>query len=431
MAMSQHTFTHSMHSFTRHVNVDGVESGSQGFKSSFMFLDQVEKTTLEYTPSHKKICLLLSKNTRKTLQGFLQSISVGFEETKLSCRPSRQSVCRLNCTPNNNNPTRQPALQPVSLTPDIAQIAHNSQEKSTHPPRAATQKSTTRGYRTYQQSIRPSIHRPPKHTQRSFPQATSIGPKITKLDVRPHLRSIPTQAYKNARGAQQVVFQTISLDFQKTKPKLPLHKQSTSPSRIHTQKTNKECISFEKSIRSLIHDDRHTTQDIPKPKAFVSQSRPHQQKKANPESRHNQQSIRPPLRKDARHNHQELSKGIQITRLDCSSRQSIRPIHRHDRDTRQAIVQPITLISDIIQQRSNTHQHGAHRPIDKHANQDTEAISMGLQINEIIYSTVPKHTRELGSHLTQIEYNPNQMRKRHTQAADPQPISTCLQITPL
>ncbi|XP_061679079.1 uncharacterized protein LOC133502374 [Syngnathoides biaculeatus] len=342
------------------------------------------------------------------------------------------------------------------MAPLITELRYNIQEKSVHPPKTTKLNNSGRECRAYQQNIRPQIHRASKHMKEACQLPISIGPKITKLDVRPNQQNAHATIYKNARGTQQVVYQTITLDFDKSKQNRTIQQQGTCPPRTITQKTNHQCSSYEKNIHPTIHNDaRKIGQEIPQaitlvPKITQVQSRPHHHKKPNLECRHNQHRVRPPIRTDRKHTHQEISKGLQITQLECPNRQTMHPIHRHDKDIQQDVVQPITLAPDIAQLRGSSHQHGVRQPINKPTKVSCEdilePISIGLQITEVkcsadqqtVHTSLQKDTCDKCSHLTLIDFCPNQKnsnkvqkRGRHTKSVDTQPISMCLQITPL
>ncbi|XP_051916057.1 uncharacterized protein LOC127597205 [Hippocampus zosterae] len=413
------------------------------------------KNALEYVPSHKRIWLILSGNTIKTLRSFLQAITFGLQETQLSCRPCQQNAPRHKSEPNNKT-FRQASLKPASVAPPITKVRFHAPEKRVHPPKTTKLKSSGRECRVHQQSIRPLIHRCHKHMKETSTLPMAIGPQITKLDVKAKQQNAPPPIYKNARGTQQLPFQTIILDFDKSKEKRPIQQQSTHPPRTQTHKTNHECSSYEKNIHLTIHSDaRQTSQDLSQsiplgPYKTQVQTRPHQQKKNNLECRHNQHRVRPPNRKDCKHGHQEISKGLKITQLECPNRQTVHPIRRCDKDIQQAVVQPITLVPDISQLQCSSHQHGPHQPIDKPTKVTKEdipdPISTGLRITEVkchadqpfVHTSGQKDTCDTFSHITRVEFCPNLKNSnkvhtsmRHTWPVDPKPISLCLQITPL
>lgn len=410
---------------------------------------------MEYVPSHKRICLLLSGNTIKTLRSFLQAITFGLQETQLSCRPCQQSVLRHKSEPNNK-PFRQAALKSASVAPHISKVWFHAPEKSVHPPKTTKLKSSGRECRVHQQSIRPSIHRCHKHIKETSTLPMAIGPQITKLDAKAKQQNAPPPIYKNARDTHQLPFQTIILDFDKSKKNRPIQQQSTQPPRTHTHKSNHECSSYEKNIHFIIHSDaRQISQDLPQsiplgPYKTQVQTRPHQQKKNNLECRHNQHRVRPPNRKDCKLSHQEISKGLKITQLECPNRHTMHPIHRCEKDIQQAVVQPITLVPDISQRQCSSHQHGPRQPIDKPikvTNEDIhDPISTGLQIIEVkcdtdqpsVHTSAQKDTCDTFPHITRVEFCPNLKNSnkvhtstRHTRPVDPNPISMCLRITPL
>ncbi|XP_077566635.1 uncharacterized protein LOC144185900 [Stigmatopora nigra] len=391
-----------------------------------MLPDKIEaKTTKEHVPSHNRIRLLLSGNTKKTLRAFLQSITFGLQDKKLTCRPCQQSIFRCKKDPNIK-PEDHAALDHASLIPQIIELQNKVQENTAHPPKVTKSKRGGRERKTHQQSTHSSIHRVPKHTKEASTLPINITPKITKLDVGAKKHNGPPPIYKNPKGTQKIAFQTITLDYDKCK-----QNRLIQP--------------------SLQNDAKLLGKGIPQYSPLVPHktkihSMPHLQKKPYIEYRNNQQSDYSVIRKDCNNSHQEITKGLQITKLDCPNRQTVRPIHRYDKKIQQTLAQSIALVPDISQLKQSTNRHGVYRAINKPAKgthqEFPEHISMGLQITEVKYSEdqPPTHRESCNkcSHVTRVDFCPglnlnNQIHRQtlHTWPVDSQPISMCLQITPL